>query len=592
MYHTNLSIKRIYSDLEELQKNPLEGVALCIPDQTDPYTLHCNIELREGVYEGLLIHLIFYIPKNYPNSPPAVNIAPRLNFGREYHANIYDNATWGNWICTGLTNNFADTIRNGYTATTKLASSGWTPAYTLSSILMHLQASLSNPELPEKMMPSSNSIQKLKDHIKQYRMQIKVNDGLRSYYVTHSYKTPFPFLTLTCSKALERNERKDKIQAIYGLSLGRQSLYENTLFKRQYNYEETMKELSGKLVCSVTKVNVFHESKPILGYPIDLKKDKFERLWPNPIIELLSYETFVTNMQQNSNKLDNFYRTSFQSGLGSSYNYWLPIYIDQTHFDRSKDHILNAIAVIYAGIEGYKANDFQPAMVLKVLPTILVKTSIHFLKGTLHQSVASIEAYCQIYRLLAKLVMMYPELQKAIDTEVANFCLSEQNRHKRVAGDLGEFIVKLSLSSIGIRNAEVNNLILMELLTRQVSWAIEKDKHLALQGQCPNFLERFSIATHISRQFILTMIETAQLLLNDCVNCELEERCGILNDETMKMFRARLEWIQNNVTNDWRVFIQEMKQEAFVPDTRTMFKYIMRAFEMAKVKGYVQWNLY
>ena len=87
-------------------------------------------------------------------------------------------------------------------------------------------------------------------------------------------------------------------------------------------------------------------------------------------MEILSYDAFVFNIQQNFEKLDNYARVKFTSSFGSSYNYWLPIYINDEHFERSKEHIFNAISIIYAGVEGKRENDFRPEMVLKVLPPI------------------------------------------------------------------------------------------------------------------------------------------------------------------------------------------------------------------------------
>ena len=55
---------------------------------------------------------------------------------------------------------------------------------------------------------------------------------------------------------------------------------------------------------------------------------------------------------------------------------------------------------------------------------------------------------------------------------------------------------------------------------------------------------------------MLVQIETARLLLDDSVNAELERRCGFLDDEKMKIFRKRLQWIQKNVTNDWSIFVR------------------------------------
>jgi len=64
------------------------------------------------------------------------------------------------------------------------------------------------------------------------------------------------------------------------------------------------------------------------------------------------------------------------------------------------------------------------------------------------------------------LIREYPELQQSIDDEATKFLKDFSYRHKRQVGDLGEFMVKLSLSKYGIMNKEMNTALLQEFLTR------------------------------------------------------------------------------------------------------------------------------
>jgi len=47
---------------------------------------------------------------------------------------------------------------------------------------------------------------------------------------------------------------------------------------------------------------------------------------------------------------------------------------------------------------------FVPGMVNVVLPAILVKLTISFLKGSLHESESAIDAYCHYYGLYMRLI--------------------------------------------------------------------------------------------------------------------------------------------------------------------------------------------
>mmetsp|Transcript_37204 Transcript_37204/g.33419 ORF Transcript_37204/g.33419 Transcript_37204/m.33419 type:complete len:81 (-) Transcript_37204:217-459(-) len=78
------------------------------------------------------------------------------------------------------------------------------------------------------------------------------------------------------------------------------------------------------------------------------------------------------------------------------------------------------------------------------------------------------------------------------------FCKSEDNRHKKEAGDLGEFIIKLGLSSYGINDPDIMYLVMKEHMCRQVSWCLKADKSLGKRTQNPNFVKKFMEASQIS----------------------------------------------------------------------------------------------
>ena len=906
---SNLSaraIKRALRDLAEIEANPISGISVAMPDINNPFVMHANIEIRDGIYEGILIHLIIHIPDEYPIKPPAVNIAPGLDFGHKYHEHIYDNQTHGNSICTDLTSNFAGhfSLIDSYGKPTR---SGWTPSYTLSSVLVQLQVFFADPDLEKHRLPSDEEISKLKRHIERFELDVKIDDGMgEEKTVTHSHRNPYPSLScetkaanckeekieevelvkshqkaspdhghvsgqdsdlsssstalqtkgqlqsvasdsvnesffeelkesvittlkssetekqrtttfewgkpltkVTKSEAVDSEEklsslnmntktqivrvvkpkpftnsqseiindpsqqkisnnpnktfnRKDKnfnntrnngyynysyqrgattknvssqskiytnpnqtyystrntdrtiyysqssstkqnsrsqllsstngapqsistskafeetkVQlddsqqnknvgewgaplkkttqnkdrpvthtqvvavthprpqlsandmstqnynstpvryfSLHGgaaptkssneliqlakreanggvahkeIALDKSSIFavENVYTLNSANPKQIRKEVRDKLVCSVTKVDVFDDSKPVLGYPIDIEKDVYGRLWPIPIMEILSYDAFVFNIQQNFEKLDNYARVKFTSSFGSSYNYWLPVYINDEHFERSKEHIFNAIAIIYAGVEGKRENDFRPEMVLKVLPPILVKTAVNFLKGIIYQSIVGIDAYCHIYQLLVKMIKTFPELQKVIDQEVQDFCTNEDNRHKRVAGDLGEFMIKLSLSSRGLTNSLARSLVFKEHMARQVSWTLRKDKSLLYNQKDSSFVERFLAASQVSNQFALVKLEIAKLLQDSNVKEQFEKQCGVLSEETIRIFRSRMNWIQKYVVGDWKILVEGLEQEKSIYSEEMMRKEIVGAFNSARVKGYL-----
>lgn len=59
---TGKAIKRIYKDLEEIKKYPIEGLGVCIPNESNPFELRANIIILDGIHKDILLHLIIYIP--------------------------------------------------------------------------------------------------------------------------------------------------------------------------------------------------------------------------------------------------------------------------------------------------------------------------------------------------------------------------------------------------------------------------------------------------------------------------------------------------------------------------------------------------
>jgi len=123
------SIKRIYRDLLELEALPIEGLGVCIPDQNNPFELRANILILDGIYKGILLHLIMLIPENYPSKAPKMFIAPGQDFTHNFHLHVFpDHQSQGQTICIDL-------LDHGFFSPGE--KTGWTPAYTLSTILMN-----------------------------------------------------------------------------------------------------------------------------------------------------------------------------------------------------------------------------------------------------------------------------------------------------------------------------------------------------------------------------------------------------------------------------------------------------------------------
>ena len=124
-------------------------------------------------------------------------------------------------------------------------------------------------------------------------------------------------------------------------------------------------------------------------------------------------------------------------------------------------------------------------------------------------------------------------------------------------------------------------------MARQVSWTLRKDKSLLYNQKDTSFVERFLAASQVANQFALVKLEIAKLLQDSNVRDQLEKQCGTLSEETIRIFRSRINWIQKYVVGDWRILVEGLEQEESIYSEEMMRKEIVEAFNSARVKGYL-----
>ena len=157
------SIKRINRDLKEIMDNPIEGIGI-ISLNDNPMEYIVNIKLMEGIYKNYCLQLLLIFSDNYPINPPKILIYPRQIFDNNYHHHIFkdikidENGENFKKFCFDLLeNDFLSTQKEG---------TGWNPSYTISTLLLQVQAFLSDPDLPENLLPNDSKIKELMESMK------------------------------------------------------------------------------------------------------------------------------------------------------------------------------------------------------------------------------------------------------------------------------------------------------------------------------------------------------------------------------------------------------------------------------------------
>ena len=106
-------------------------------------------------------------------------------------------------------------------------------------------------------------------------------------------------------------------------------------------------QIASKLFCTISKSSLLDSEEPMFGYPIDIIFNSSEQTVLNPLTEVISFDAFMLNFLELEQSTYTSCSQKFLSGLRLQYAVWLPMYIDDSHFERSKHHLLGAILQLH-----------------------------------------------------------------------------------------------------------------------------------------------------------------------------------------------------------------------------------------------------
>ena len=73
---------------------------------------------------------------------------------------------------------------------TKTEGSGWNSSYTISTLLLQVQAFLSDPDLPENLLPNDSKIEELMKSMKNYERIFNIDNYKK--VIKHTWNNPYP----------------------------------------------------------------------------------------------------------------------------------------------------------------------------------------------------------------------------------------------------------------------------------------------------------------------------------------------------------------------------------------------------------------
>ena len=447
-----IALKRISNDLKELSKCPLEGIGIASIDN-DPLKYVINMELMSGPYRGYKVQLLMTLSENYPINPPKILIYPNQEIGNNYHHHIYS-CNYGNAYYYRFCINF---LENEFGMNTNEEYSGWNPAYTISSILLQVQNFISDPDLHR--IPDQAQVDNLMKSLVTY--QRPFFDGEKN--VIHTWRNPFPKMYYS-----HRKEKKMEVDEDMENEIKEEK--DEIIIDRK---KEIIKE---NLTCYFFRENYIDNQNILLGYPIVQTKSLYgkDKIELNPIPQLLTYEAFQmqTSNTQSNNNYNIFAYESSQSRIKAAnnqyYNNWLPIYVNEDHYQKNLDTIKNAIKAIK------NEPQFQPEQIFDIFPIILNKMIIGIFNGKSIVSTSYITCYFHYVLLFKRLCKEYQEEYNFyVDKKLSLITMNDYEVNKKIVADIGDFFMLIFLSNKDMTSREmikIKSVLIEEFLIRQTYW--------------------------------------------------------------------------------------------------------------------------
>ena len=405
----NFATRRLLKDFKELQNNTIPTVNVsCVPLEEDLFTWHGNLVAPKGTqYEGGIFHFELKFPETYPLDPPSLTFYSFID-----HPNVF-----GSNVCLDM---LQKVNKKGV---------GWTPAYSILSILVQLQSFL----FEEKPLPvSKKDLEKLLARSKEIR-----NDANQlECTVCHHKGKINQYPPVKAEQSYELNEfspHKTPLQ-----------LFEESLF------------------CFHSKLT-YKEAPLGLGLKVERIQRTGDIHYCNPSQDLLSIKAF------NKQGVRSSYR-------GESFDYWLPIHLEKSTLERTLHLAKHTLSFIKTNNAKRFSADMIESTLIKVISSILIKTVD--LKN--YPSCVTIQLLVYVHCLLLAFLREYPEVTRSIEEKLKDFIENKENRVKDKVPNLINILIYLMATDKYTFN-DIVAAYSLEQLDRQIFWILLKIPELAKQ---------------------------------------------------------------------------------------------------------------
>ena len=445
------ALRQINQDIKEITQNPIEGIGITsLEGNIMQYVI--NMRLMTGPYQGYCVQLLLIFSDSYPTKPPKILIYPNQAIDGQYHLHIFqdesrdeNNSHFKKFCFDLLDNDFMNTSDE---------KTGWNPSYSITSLLLQVQNFIADPDMGGHV-PNDNLIEQLMQSMDIYTRTFTITDeNGHKVKKTHTWKEPYPEMYI---KPKEEEKEKDKEKEIL-------------------EKEQLENQIRENLTCFMLKVNYIDNPEILLGYPVirnQLINRRNTRLELFPIPELLTYDGFQAQKSLQPQMINQYFG-QFKSANNEYYNNWLPIYINEAHYQKNKDRILKSIAEITSN------EVFDPEQIFIVLPAILNSMIIGISRGKAALSSSFIKCYFQFILLFKKMCQEFNVQYSVYLNDIFNKIKDNNfSVDKQIIPDIGNFFMVLLFNKMELNSdtlKKINNALFEDFVVRQMFWMFHSDE--------------------------------------------------------------------------------------------------------------------
>lgn len=440
------ALRRVHRDLRDMDLDI--PVTVGFKNGSDLSHILVNFLPTEGRYAGQPVHVHIDVPPDYPTQPLEVSIHTE-GFS---HPNVFDG-----YICLDMLKP-PEHHAAPYT--------GWSAAYSLSSVIMQLYGFLLVDDKVEQMGGYVHDIK---------------NDR---YGYSHEYTRLPPTVTCRCGftelpaapaaaaaarapeagvPELPRDILDDILGRTNGTTLAKLALNGSTDPLAQSAREAKQR---AETKCFFSKESPFEDPAQMLGMCVTAER-RDQRHGGERV------NLSITPGDKLSLK-------AFQSGVRLTawnipFTAFLPVIINADHAERALDALPQCLRAMMAAGQ----NPADPAALLDVIARLFNGLVVELTQSrsdgnriARHMSDAALETFCHLHHLLvAVVVRRHPGIADACTRDVLRFVQDPAARRKAACPDLGLLLVKYMLVPMDrVRWSDFASAYLREALARHVMW--------------------------------------------------------------------------------------------------------------------------